>query len=110
MGSSVTTSTSTNLDHARTLRERARAQAGGTTHRAALLVAAVALAESTSINGARRMLSRERLDDNIRARAQALLNKITGEAPHRGSARPQGWTTVTTVQLLHQTAGPFPQP
>jgi hypothetical protein len=56
------------------------------------------------------MLSRERLDDNIRARAQALLNKITGEAPHRGSARPQGWTTVTTVQLLHQTAGPFPQP
>jgi hypothetical protein len=75
----MTTSTSTNLAHAARLRDRARQHPGGTAHRAALLCAAVALAETRTLNGARKLLAHERLDDTIRDRAHQLLNELTPE-------------------------------
>lgn len=79
----------TNLDHARALRERARAHPEPTVQRKALLVAAVCLSESRTPAGALKLLAAaQRLPEGVRDMATDLIRTSAAVIPT--DANPKG--------------------
>ncbi|MDA2805727.1 hypothetical protein [Nocardiopsis suaedae] len=66
-----------NRQLAAALRQRAADHPGGSLDRKALLVAAVVLAETRTQTAARRLLAREHVPEDVRPRAEQVLDHLT---------------------------------